>query len=181
MDKHCAHLSRDRCNTILKLLLQFEDLFDGTLGEFHTNLVHLDLKVGAVPKYHKTFPVAKIHEVTLKKELERLCKSSVLCKCRNSAWGTPIFIIPKKHATVRFISDFRYLNKCLIRIPYPIPKIADVLQKLEGIQIVTLLDLNMGYYTVRLDLDSQKLCTTITVGDMVDQSLISSWHLDRSW
>ena len=71
VDKHCCHLSKDRRNTILKLLLQFEDLFDGTLGEFHTNPVHLDLKVGAVPKHHKPFPVAKIHEVTLKKELER--------------------------------------------------------------------------------------------------------------
>ena len=34
--KHCCHLSKDRCEEILKLLLQFEDLFDGTLGEFHT-------------------------------------------------------------------------------------------------------------------------------------------------
>ena len=99
-------------------------------GEFHINPVHLDLKEGAVPKHHKPFPVAKIHEVTLKKELERLCKIGVLRKCSNSVWATPTFIIPKKNGTVRFISDFRYLNKCLIRRPYPIPKIADVLQKL---------------------------------------------------
>ena len=162
VDKHCCHLSKDRRNTILKLLLQYEDLFDGTLGEFHTNPVHLDLKVGAVPKHHKPFPVAKIHEVTLKKELERLCKIGVLRKCSNSVWATPTFIIPKKNGTVRFISDFRYLNKCLVRRPYPIPKIADVLQKLEGIKFATSLDLNMGYYTVRLDLESQKLCTIIT-------------------
>ena len=59
-----------------------------------------------------------------------------------------------------FISDFRYLNKCLVRRPYYlIPKIADVLQKLEGIHYATSLDLNMGYYTVWLDPDSQKLCT----------------------
>ena len=34
--------SKNRCEEILKLLLQFEDLFDGTLGEFHTNPVHLN-------------------------------------------------------------------------------------------------------------------------------------------
>ena len=162
VDKHCCHLSKDRRDRILNLLRQFEDLFDGTLGEFHTTPVHLDLKEGAVPKHHKPFPVAKIHELTLKKELERLCKIGVLRKCSNSVWATPTFIIPKKNGTVRFISDFRYLNKCLVRRPYPIPKIADILQKLEGICYATSLDLNMGYYTVRLDPDSQKLCTIIT-------------------
>ena len=64
---------------ILNLLQQFEDLFDGTLvGEFHTNPVHLDLKDGEVPKHHKPFPVAKIHELTLKKDLEKLYKIGVL-------------------------------------------------------------------------------------------------------
>ena len=52
----------------------------------------------------------------------------------------------KENGTVRFISDFRYLNKCLVRRPYLIPKIADVLQKFEGIRYATSLDLNMGYY-----------------------------------
>ena len=50
----------------------------------------------------------------------------------------------------------------MVRRPNPIPKIADVLQKLEGIHYTTSLDINMGYYTVRLDPDSQKLCTIIT-------------------
>ena len=42
---------------------------------------------------------------------------------------------------------------------------ADVLQKLEGICYATSLDLNMGYYTVWLDPDLQKLCTIITLWD----------------
>ena len=110
--KHCCHLSKDTCEELLKLLLKFEILCDGTLGEFHTNPVHLDLKEGAVPKHYKPFPVAKIHEDTPKKELERLCKIGALRKCSNSVLATPTFIIPKKNGTVRFISDFRYLNKC---------------------------------------------------------------------
>ena len=55
--------------------------------EFHTNLVHLDLKKGAVPKHHKSFPMAKFYEETLKKELEILCKTGVLCKCSNFVWA----------------------------------------------------------------------------------------------
>ncbi len=59
-----------------------------------------------------------------------------------------MFIIPKKNRTVRFLSDFREVNKRLIRKPCPIPKISMVLQELEGFTIATALDLNMGYYTL---------------------------------
>ena len=162
VEKHCSHLSKERRNKILQVLKQYEDLFDGTLGDFQTEPIHLELKEGTKPKHHRSFPVPKIHEETLKKELVRLCKIGVLKKCSNSVWASPTFIIPKKNGTVRFISDFRFVNKCLIRKPYPIPKISDVLQKIEGITYATSLDLNMGYYTLRLDPDAQKICTIIT-------------------
>jgi hypothetical protein len=71
-------------------------------------------------------------------------------------------MIPKKNGTVIFISDFIRLNEELKRKPYPIPKIAQMLQELEKFAYATLLDLNMGYYTIRLHPDSQKLCTIVT-------------------
>ncbi len=59
------------------------------------------------------------------------------------------------------ISDFRELNKCIVRKPYPIPKISTILQELEGFTYATALDLNMGYYTIRLDPPVSKMCTII--------------------
>ena len=44
---------------------------------------------------------------------------------------------------------------------YPLPKIQEMLLKLEGFQYGTALDFNMGYYHIRLDLVSKKLCTLI--------------------
>ena len=116
------------------------------MGDFRTNPVELELLPGSKSKHFKAFPVPKIHGRTLKKEIERLVKLEVLRKCSDSTWAAPTFIIPKKNGTVRFISDFQYPNKCLLRKPDPIPKIADILQKLEGIKYATSLDLNMGYY-----------------------------------
>jgi hypothetical protein len=59
---------------------------------------------------------------------------------------------------VRTISDFRELNKRIVRKPYPIPKISMILQELEGFTYATALDLNMGYYTVRLDPTVFEMC-----------------------
>ena len=82
-------------------------------------------------------------------------------KCSDSAWASPTFTIPKKNKTVRFISDLRKVNKKLVRKPFPIPKIIDITQKLQGFTFATALDLNMGYYTIRLDPDAQKICSII--------------------
>ena len=62
---------------------------------------------------------------------------------------------------VRTVSDFREVNKRLVRKPFPLPKITVMLQEVDGFTYATSLDLNMGYYTIRLDPDSQKICTVI--------------------
>ena len=62
---------------------------------------------------------------------------------------------------MRTKSDFRELNKHIVRTPYPIPKISTILQELEGFTYDTALDLNMGYYTIRLDPMASKMCTII--------------------
>jgi hypothetical protein len=80
----------------------------------------------------------------------RLVDIGVLTPVQQSEWGTPVFIIPKKDGTVRFITDYRKVNRMIKRKPYPIPRIADMLQQLEGFQYAAALDLNMGYYTIRL-------------------------------
>ena len=61
----------------------------------------------------------------------------------------------------RFVSDFREVNKRIMRKPFPILKITTVLQELEGFTYATALDLNMGYYTIRLDPDASRICTII--------------------
>jgi len=56
------------------------------------------------------------------------------------------------------ITDFRGLNQCLVRKPYPIPKIPDILRGMEKFQYATTIDLNMGYYSMPLDEEAKKLC-----------------------
>jgi hypothetical protein len=87
-------------------------------------------------------------------------------------------MIPKNDSTGHTISDFRELNKCIVRKPYPIPKISTMLQELEGFTYATALDLNTGYYTIRLDPVASKVCT-ITQGE---SNLIRDypWALEAS-
>jgi hypothetical protein len=75
--------------------------------------------------------------------------------------ASPTLIRPDNDITVWVISDFRELNKWIVRQPYPIPTISTTLQELEDFSYATALDLNMFYYTIRLDSMVVKMCTII--------------------
>ena len=70
----------------------------------------------------------------------------VIKKVNRFHGGAPTFLIPKEDSTVRFISVIRDVNKLILRQPNPMPKIQDLLLRLEGFHSGTILDLNMGYY-----------------------------------
>jgi hypothetical protein len=75
--------------------------------------------------------------------------------------GLTFFHHPKEDQTLRTISDFRELNKHIVRKRYPTPKISTTLHELEGFTFAMTLDLNMGYYTIRLGPTAAKMCTLI--------------------
>jgi hypothetical protein len=158
---NCTHLSTSHCNSLLALLLNFEELFDGMLGDWKLPSVSFKLKEGAKPYHGRPYPIPKIHKATLMKEIDHLILIGVLQWQPSSKWASPSFILPKKDHTVHTISDFRELNKQIVRKPYPIPKISTTLQELEGFTYATTLDLNMGYFTIRLDPTAAKMCTII--------------------
>ena len=159
--ENCTHLNKIQRKELKQLLEKHKSLFDGTLGKWKNEKLKIELKEGVKPYHSRAYPIPKAYELTLKMEVERLCELGVLKKVNRSEWGAPTFIIPKKDKTVRFISDFRELNKRLKRKPFPIPKIQDLMMKLEGFMYGTSLDLNMGYYHIELCPDSKKLCTIV--------------------
>ena len=159
--QNIPHLTYEQKNHLRQLLVKHESLFEGKLGLWDTPPITLELEEGAKPFHARAYPIPQIHEATVRKECDRLCREGVLEKDSNSEWAAPTFIVPKKEGTVRFITDFRQLNKALKRKPFPIPNIQDILQKLGGFTYATALDLNMGYYNIRLDPNSASLCTLV--------------------
>ncbi len=86
----------------------------------HTTLppVSIQLKEGAKPFHGRPYPIPKVRKATLMKEIDRLVLIGVMKWQPYSQWASPSFIIPKKNLTVRTISDFRELNKTIVRKPF---------------------------------------------------------------
>jgi hypothetical protein len=146
-------LTTSQQDKLHKLLNKFAHLFDGTVGNWKTDPINLELEDKNEKPYHdhaKPYPVLHSQEQYLKDEFQRFVDFRVLRKVNRSEWACPMFTISKPDKSLRSLADFRELSKRVNRKPYSIPKINDLLQKLEGFYLATSLDLNMGYYHIRL-------------------------------
>jgi hypothetical protein len=126
------HLTSSQRQDLASVLSKFPKLFSGQLQCYPGRKVHLELKPNAKPSSCRPYPVPVHQRDVFKAELDRLCDIGVLSRCGASTWLSPSFIIPKKDGSVRWISDFRELNKFITRRVYHLPKIQDILTRRSG-------------------------------------------------
>ncbi len=70
---NCTHLSLQDQNMSLELLTEFEEHIDGTLGDWNTEPISLELKEGTKPYHGRAYAVPKSCKETTIKELNGLC------------------------------------------------------------------------------------------------------------
>ena len=78
IQNECAHLNPVEQLQLQELLMEFEDLFDGTLGDWKTEPVYFELKEGSKPYHGRAYSIAQNHNATVKTEVKRLCEIEVL-------------------------------------------------------------------------------------------------------
>ena len=84
---NCSHLDSKQQSLLLKVLPDFEPLFDGTLGDWTTKPVSLQVKADVTPYQGRAYPIPKVHLQVLKKELKCLCDLGVLEWQPSSEWA----------------------------------------------------------------------------------------------
>ncbi len=112
--QNCSHLTASDREKLLSMLLRFESLFDGTLGDWKLPPVSFELKEGMKPYHGRPYPILHKHKAVLMKEIKRLWDIGMLEWQPSSRWALPTFIVLKKDSTVHTISDFWELNKRIV-------------------------------------------------------------------
>nr|GEU82987.1 putative reverse transcriptase domain-containing protein [Tanacetum cinerariifolium] len=67
-----------------------------------------------------------------------------------SAWGAPVLFVQKKDESFRMCINYRELNKLTINNHYPLPRIDDLFDQLQGSSVYSKIDLRSGYHQPRV-------------------------------
>ncbi|KAL4034988.1 hypothetical protein IC575_003662 [Cucumis melo] len=67
-----------------------------------------------------------------------------------SPWGAPVLFVKKKDRSMRLCIDYRELNKVTVKNRYPLPRIDDLFDQLQGATVFSKIDLRSGYHQLRI-------------------------------
>ncbi|GJR11977.1 putative reverse transcriptase domain-containing protein, partial [Tanacetum coccineum] len=68
----------------------------------------------------------------------------------SSPWGAPVLFVKKKDGSFCMCIDYRELNKLTVKNRYPLPRIDDLFDQLQGSSVYSKIDLRSGYHQLRV-------------------------------
>ena len=102
-----------------------------------------------IPPYRKS----EKERQEIKEQIDEMIKAKVVRKSK-SPWSAPVILIPKPNGTKRMCIDYRRLNAITVQQNWPLPRILDILDRLNGSTIFTAIDLKSGYWQVKMHQNS---------------------------
>nr|GEW11770.1 putative reverse transcriptase domain-containing protein [Tanacetum cinerariifolium] len=109
----------------------------------------IDLIPGAAPVARAPYRLAPSEMKELSKQLQELSKKGFI-RPSSSPWGAPVLFVKKKDGSFRMCIDYQELNKLTVKNRYPLQRIDDLFNQLQGSSIYSKIDLRSGYHQLRV-------------------------------
>ncbi|GJS11182.1 putative reverse transcriptase domain-containing protein [Tanacetum coccineum] len=113
----------------------------------------IEFRIELIPR---ATPVAKSPYRLAPSEMEELSgqlkelQDKGFIRPSSSPWGAPVLFVKKKDGSFRMCIDYRELNKLTVKNRYPLPRIDDLFDQLQGSQFFSKIDLRSGYHQLRV-------------------------------
>ncbi|GJU93283.1 reverse transcriptase domain-containing protein [Tanacetum coccineum] len=113
----------------------------------------IEFRIKLIPR---ATPIAKSPYRLAPSELEELSgqlkelQDKGFIRPSSSPWEAPVLFVKKKDGSFKMCIDYRELNKLTVKNRYPLPRIDDLFDQLQGSQFFSKIDLRSGYHQLRL-------------------------------
>ena len=137
---------------IQSLLLEYSDVFQPLPSQLPPDrgVSHrIQLYPKAQPPAHRLYRMSPLEEEELKRQMQKYLEAGWIEKAQ-SPFGAGVLFAKKKDGSFRLCIDYRSLNKLTIKDKYPLPRIEECLDEMQGSERFTKLDLASGYHQVRM-------------------------------
>ncbi|GJX52510.1 putative reverse transcriptase domain-containing protein [Tanacetum coccineum] len=109
----------------------------------------IDLVPGAAPVARAPYRLAPSEMKELSEQLKELSDKGFI-RPSSSPWGAPVLFVKKKDGSFWMCIDYRELNKLTVKNRYPLPRIDNLLDQLQGSSVYSKIDLRSGYHQLRV-------------------------------
>nr|GEY93364.1 hypothetical protein [Tanacetum cinerariifolium] len=109
----------------------------------------IDLILGAALVARAPYRLAPSEMKELSYQLQDLSEKGFI-RPSSSTWGAPVLFVKKKDGSFRMCIDYRELNKRIVKNHYPLPRIDDLFNQLQGSSFYSKIDLRSGYHQLRV-------------------------------
>ena len=162
-DRSSEFLSANEISDLDNLLSEYKDVFaenDFDLGNFHAISHKIDTgNASPIKQKMRRTPINFADEE--KAHLDKMLQAGVI-KPSISEWASPPVLIRKRDGSVRWCIDYRALNNVTRKDVYPLPRIEECLDTLEGNVWFSKLDANAAYWQIHVDKADQEKTAFIT-------------------
>ncbi|GJX55749.1 putative reverse transcriptase domain-containing protein [Tanacetum coccineum] len=109
----------------------------------------IDLIPGAAPVARAPYRLAPSEMQELSNQLQELADQGFI-RPSTSPWGAPVLFVKKKDGSFRMCIDYRELNKLTVKNRYPLPRIDDLFDQLQGSSVYSKINLRSSYHQLRV-------------------------------
>ncbi|GJW06254.1 putative reverse transcriptase domain-containing protein [Tanacetum coccineum] len=109
----------------------------------------IDLVLGAVPVARAPYRLAPAEMQELSTQLKELSDRGFI-RPSSSPWGAPVLFVKKKDGSFLMCIGYRELNKLTVKNRYPLPRIDDLFDQLQGSRVYSKIDLRSAYHQLRV-------------------------------
>ncbi|GJZ80436.1 putative reverse transcriptase domain-containing protein [Tanacetum coccineum] len=109
----------------------------------------IDLIPGAAPVAREPYRLAPSEMKELSNQLQELADRGFI-RPSTSPWGAPVLFVKKKDGSFKMCINYWELNKLTIKNRYPLPRIDDLFDQLQGLSVYSKIDLRLGYHQLRV-------------------------------
>lgn len=135
------------------IVQEFADVFPAKLPTGLPPSRNVDFKIelipGATPPSRPTYRLSYPEMNELKKQLSEMLEQGII-RPSTSPYGAPILFVKKKDGSLRMCTDYRALNKLTVKNKYPLPRIEELTDQLQGAKVFSKIDLRSGYHQIRV-------------------------------
>ena len=109
----------------------------------------IELFPGSSPPNRPPYRVSQAQQEEILRQVNELVEKGMV-RPSSSPFCSPILLVQKKDGTYHMCVDYRALNRITVKNRFPVPRVDDLFDKLQGSTYFSRIDLKSGYHQIRI-------------------------------